>query len=134
MKKFILFEVLALSVVLLSGCGQGKGKPIISFPDDVKTACVTYYSCSPDTSRELSQEEIITIKDWAAALDLEHKTFDKEETPNKVYTGGETFAFNVNDGELNFSYASIDNDYIVMNDEWYLVLNPSFPPIEIEIN
>lgn len=110
--------------------GDPNNLSIILFPDDVRTVEVIYSIYSSDTSRELSQDEIVAVKEWATALELQQKTFNEGEKPNQVYAGGISYRFNVNNGEISFCYSSIDEDYIVINDEWYLVLNPSFPPIE----
>lgn len=120
-----------LCVLLLLGCNHVDGNDIVLFPTDVSTVEVTYYVYSSDTSRELNEDEITAVKEWVTTLQLQNIDFDNGETPSEVYAGGESYKFNVNNGEISFRYSSIDEDYIVINDEWYLVLNPSFPPIEM---
>ena len=61
-------------------------------------------------------------------LGMEQKTFDDGEAPNEVYAGGESYTFNINNGEMTFSYISIDDNYIYMDNNWYEVKNPSIPP------
>ena len=111
----------------VAGGDQNIGEEVLQFPDNVKTVEVIYSIYGADTLRELNQDEITTIKEWATALELQHETFDEGEAPNEVYVGGESWQFNVNDGELKFTYLLIDNHYIFVNDEWYLVKNPSTP-------
>lgn len=85
---------------------------------------------SSEISRGLSQDEIVAVKEWATALELEHMNYGEGEAPNEVYAGGESWTFDVNNGEIKLTYSIIDNHYIFYNDEWYLVKNPSIPPIE----
>ena len=106
-------------------CGIG---PLL-FPEDIKDMTCTYSVYSSDYSRQLNSEEIADVKDWALGLDLFHVDFPEGEAPNEVYAGGESYTFNINNGEKEFSYLYINDYYVFVNDQWYLVENPSEPPL-----
>ena len=68
---------------------------------------------------------------WISQLSLEHRTFEESKTPGEMYAGWNSYIFEINDGELTFTY----NDggtmtYIIYDEEWYEVLNPSELPFE----
>lgn len=113
----------------LAGGNENVSENILQFPDTIKTIEVTYLVYSSEISRELSQDEIVAIKEWATALELEHMSYGEGEAPNEVYAGGESWVFDVNNGEIKFTYSIIDNHYIFYNDEWYLVKIHPHPPL-----
>ena len=86
--------------------------------------------CSSEISRELSQDEIIAVKEWAASLEWEETPLNETETPDN-YAGGIQWKFNVNNGELTFSYVDYGASAIFIDNEWYAVKNPSNPPVEV---
>lgn len=102
------------------------------FPEDIKDITYTYSVYSSDYSRQLNSEEIAEVKDWALGLDLLHVDLPDGEAPNEVYAGGESYTFVINNGEKEFSYLYINDYYIFLRDQWYLVENPSEPPISDE--
>lgn len=107
-------------------CGIG---PIL-FPADIKE--ITYTVYSSDNPKQLSMDEITEVKDWALGLDLLPMDFSDGEAPNEVYAGGESYTFDINNGEKVFTYLYINDYYIFVNDQWYLVENPSNPPVSTE--
>ena len=109
-------------------CGIG---PML-FPEYIKDITYTYSVYSSDYSRQLNSEEIADVKDWALGLDLLHVDLPDGEAPNEVYAGGESYTFVINNGEKEFSYLYINDYYIFLRDQWYLVENPSEPPISDE--
>ena len=102
------------------------------FPADTKSMKMTH-SAGTDTEGEktFSKEELAAVMDWAAGLDLELQKFEEGEAPNETYAGGEEYIFDINDGKETFSYVWIENYYIVKNGKWYLVNNPTLPPVDI---
>ena len=92
----------------LAGGNENVSENILQFPDTIKTIEVTYLVYSSEISRELSQDEIVAIKEWATALELEHMSYGEGEAPNEVYAGGESWVFDVNNGEIKFTYSIID--------------------------
>jgi len=69
------------------------------------------------------------VSAWAGNLELEHKTFAEGQAPGDG-DGGEFWSFDVNGIEDVFGYGDYGNGcYILYNNEWYAVKNPSAPPI-----
>ena len=71
---------------------------------------------------------VAAVAKWALALEVEQAPLDETETPNN-YAGGAAWHFNVNNGELTFSYADYGEGAIFINNEWYAVKSPSDPPV-----
>lgn len=101
-------------------------------PKETFRVTVTYSDGAAETSRQLTEEEVAALKDWASGLDMEQRTFAEGEAPNEVYAGGEAWRFEVNGGAEGFAYVVINGAYVVTNGQWYLVGNPSPPPLEAE--
>ena len=101
------------------------------FPADTKTVKVSYSAgTAAETEIEPTRQEITDVMDWASSLDLELQDYEEGEAPNQVYAGGEAYLFDINNGEGSFSYLWINNYYIYKTGEWYLVKNPTLPPID----
>ena len=116
---------------LFSGCGQQKQTTALAlFPDDVTSIEVTHEKNTSITSRKMSGVELSAIKEWAENLELHYTTFAEGAAPNETYAGGESWLFDINSGEVRFRYLSIDDCYIWINEEWYLVKTPADPPLE----
>ena len=60
---------------------------------------------------------------------MKHRTYAERETPNKVWNGGVSYEFNVNDGEISFAWVHSDKVYILYDSEWYEIMNTSAPPL-----
>ena len=114
----------------IAGGDQNISENALQFPDDIKTIEVTYLVYSSEISRELSQDEIIDVTEWATSLEWEQTPLNETETPSN-YAGGIQWDFNVNNGELTFSYMDYGASAIFIDNEWYAVKNPSYPPIEV---
>ena len=70
---------------------------------------------------------------WISQLSLEHRTFEKGKNPSEMYAGGDSYTFDINDGALTFTYAiggSPVTEYVIYDEEWYEVLNPSELPFK----
>ena len=114
----------------IAGGEQNISEKGLQFPDNIQTIEVTYLVYSSEISRELSQDEIIAVKEWAASLEWEETPLNETETPDN-YAGGIQWKFNVNNGELTFSYVDYGASAIFIDNEWYAVKNPSNPPVEV---
>ncbi len=116
---------------LLSACGAAvEDSPLAAvFPDQVSRMEASYFECGGMTTWELTQEEFEDLKSWALGLSLEEQTFDEGASPGDR-DGGSGYTFQW--GEHSFSYIlSGDADYILLGDAWYLVEDPSVPPVSI---
>lgn len=135
MKKFS-FILAALSVLLCSAmavCSRESASSVIVLPEDITSVEISgFYNGGELEPWTLTQAEIDELSTWIAQLSLEHRTYAEGETPNKVWSGGVSYRFNVNDGEISFSWVSIDKAYILYDSEWYEIVNPSAPPLGIE--
>ena len=115
----------------MAGGDQNFLENILQFPDNIKTIEVTYWVYSSEISRELSQDEIIALKEWATSLEWKKTPLNETETPSN-YAGGVQWDFNINNGELTFSYVDYGASAIFVNNKWYAVKNPSNPPVEVD--
>lgn len=117
-------------VFVIAGCTNQKDTSIICklIPaDDIKRVAVGYVHASTVKEWELEQDKLGDWKAWVKALSLEHEAFEEGNSPGDN-DGGSVYNFTVNNGESAFSYVmSGENRYIVFNDEWYKVSNPSDP-------
>lgn len=121
----ILFLVAILTVVL-AGCSSTDIKLL---PESIEQVDVTYSVYSNTTEkRTLDSAGISDWTAWVEGLSLKHKTFDDGETPGAVYAGGESYLFDINNGELTFSYIDFGTEaYIYYRDEWYKASKPKSP-------
>lgn len=121
----ILFFVTILTVAL-AGCNSTDIKLL---PENIAQVDVTYSVYSNTTEkRTLDSAGISDWTAWVEELSLKHETFDDGETPGAVYAGGESYLFDINNGELTFSYIDFGTKaYIYYGDEWYKVSKPKSP-------
>ena len=88
-----------------------------------------YYNGSVIKAGDFIVQDFKSFKDWFAQLSLEHKEFADGKSPAETYAGGDSYEFDINNGALYFTY--VDHGigaYVVYENEWYEVLNPSEPP------
>ena len=123
--------ILTLTIALLFGCCKHQAETSMSalFPSEINSIEVTFDIYPSETTRALNIDEITAVTEWVLALEMEQAPLDETETPSN-YAGGVAWHFNVNSGDLTFSYADYDESAIFINDEWYALKNPSNPPIE----
>ena len=114
----------------IAGSDQDIPENALQFHDDTKTIEVTYLVYSSEISRELRQDEIRDFTECATSFEWEQTPLNETETPSN-YAGGIQWDFNVNNGELTFSYVDYGASAIFIDNEWYAVKNPSYPPIEV---
>ena len=108
------------------------GLKYILFPDEITEIEVGgYYNGSVIKAGDFIVQDIKSFKDWFAQLSLEHKEFAAGKSPAETYAGGDSYEFSINNGALYFTY--VDHGigaYVVYENEWYEVLNPSEPPFK----
>jgi len=109
-----------------------KSKQTIILPSGVNAVEVSgYYNGGVINAGDFVVADLETFATWISQLSLEHRTFEESKTPGEMYAGWNSYIFEINDGELTFTY----NDggtmtYIIYDEEWYEVLNPSELPFE----
>lgn len=100
--------------------------------NEVSNIKVTHDFYPFEITRELNNNEIAIIKKCAVALDWEQMPLGEGETPDNN-AGGEAWVFNINDGEITFTYVYQGvSSAILIDSEWYAVKNPSNPPVEVK--
>lgn len=88
-----------------------------------------YYDGSMINAGDFVIEDFDEFVTWFSQLSLEHRTFAEGEPPFETIAGGNSYTFNINGGELTFIYAdSGTTAYIVYNEEWYELSEPTEPP------
>ena len=140
MKKYrlILSMLAVLLCVTVTGCSS-KDKGISLILGDVLPEKITsievsgFYNGGDLEPWQLTQEEIEELNAWLSELSLKHRTYAEGKAPNEVWNGGSAYQFNVNDGELSFSWANIDTAYIQYDGERYEIINKSVPPLNLDV-
>lgn len=137
MKKigFIMLTITILLCSMVTGCSRKDTDPVFAdaIPEKITSIEVSgFYNGSDLEPWELTQEQTEELNTWLAELSLKHRTYAEEETPNKVYSGGTSYQFHINDGELTFTWVCIDKAYIWYNDEWYEITNDQTPPLGLD--
>lgn len=140
MKKYsqILSILVVLLCVMVTGCSSKDNgiSPILgdALPEKITSIEVSgFYNGGDLEPWELTQEEIEELNAWLSELSLEHRTYDEGKAPNEVWNGGSSYEFDVNDGELSFTWIYIDKAYFRYDGEWYEIINKSVPPLNLDV-
>lgn len=106
----------------------------ITMPDEITEVEVSgYYNGGVIQPGDFVVEDFDEFEEWFSQLSLEHRTFEEGKNPGEMYAGGDAYTFDINDGALTFTYAiggSPVTEYIIYDEEWYEVLNPSELPFK----
>lgn len=134
MKKtsLIMLALTALLCGMVTGCSREDTASVFgdAIPEKFTNIEVSgFYNGSDSDPWELTQEQMEELNVWLSELSLKHGTYAEGETPNKVWSGGTSYQFDINDGELTFAWVYIDKAYIFYNDEWYEIKNDQTPPL-----
>lgn len=131
MKKIsFVLGVLLWCVFTLTGCSEQENIISTQISEIEKVEIGGYYNGSVIEKWELDSAHFKALKAWIGQLSIKNKVLGKDKTPNN-WAGGNSYEFNINDGELCFTYLDGGKEaYIWYNDKWYEVLNPTAPPIE----
>lgn len=108
------------------------GLKYILLPDEITEIEVGgYYNGGVIKLGDFVVQDFMSFKDWFAQLSLEHKEFSDGKSPAETYADGDSYEFDINDGALCFTYVDYGTGaYVVYDNEWYEVLNPSEPPFK----
>lgn len=106
----------------------------ITMPDEITEVEVSgYYNGSVINPEEFVIQDYKAFKTWFAELSFEHREFAEGKTPGETLAGWNSYQFDVNKGAMVFTYADCGvAAYIVYENEWYEITNPSEPPFGIE--
>lgn len=132
MKRISLLLGVGLSAsIILAGCSEKSIFKLNEVLPQIESVSICgYYDGSVIAPWELDQSEIEELTTWIGHLSLEHRIFKEGENPGETFAGGNSYTFDLNNGEQSFTYADIDKPYIIFEEEWYEVKNPSDLPIE----
>lgn len=150
MKKYIAL-LLALSLTLIAaGCSSAStgnsadpgsdergGRPYAPYiGDDVTKVEIMHVLGGQAEEWTAEGDDVDALRDWAAGLKYEHKTYEEGQTPGDS-DGGETYEFTLTEGDYpGFTYINNGpNDcHLVIEGEWFSVSNPSIPPVDAPTN
>lgn len=109
------------------------GRPISAWiGDDVTEVKITHILMGQSTEWSIEGDDIQTLQAWANGLEYEIGEFDEGDTPGDQ-NGGEIFSFELVGGAYpGFGYIINGPDacYLLIEGCWYIVNNPSDPPVE----
>ncbi len=137
MKKLFALAMALVLAFSMVGCNNdaqnsvGPGRPISTYiGNDVTKIKVTHYVSGEENSWIAEGEEINGLKEWANNLKYDIVEFEESQTPGES-EGGEVYDFTLTEGNYpGFSYIiNGDNCYLLIEEYWYAVSNPSNPPI-----
>lgn len=133
MKKisFILFVLSILLCFTITGCSNESASSVIVLPENITGIEMSGYYNGELGPSALTQAEIDELGTWITRLSLKHRTYAEGETPNRVWNGGVSYDFNINDGEISFAWVHSDKVYILYDSEWYEIMNTSTPPLDL---
>lgn len=102
----------------------------LEIPEEVSFVTVTHGEGGTEERFALGGEKLESLKEWANNLTLgEAVTFEEGAYPGDNFEAGEYFFFDFGEAYPAFSYRDFGDCYIVMEDVWYPVLNPTEPPV-----
>lgn len=133
MKKIkpLVFVLSMLLCLIAAGCSGESASSVIgdAIPENITRVEASGYCNGELEAWELTQAEIEELNTWIARLSLKRRTYAEDKTPNRVYNGGVGYTFDINGGELSFTWSYIDKAYIFYDGEWYEITNSSTPPL-----
>ena len=120
-----------LSCLIVTGCSAENTSSVISeaIPENITHIEVSGFYNGALEPWELTQTEIEELDTWIAQLSLKHRTYAEGEAPNEVYAGGVCYRFDINDGEMSFTWVHIDAAYLPYDGGWYEITNTTTPPL-----
>lgn len=132
MKKYIVVALALVLLLTLPACQKtSSGSELYSFPEPTTQMTGTFYSQGQETAFEIGSENYnpndlstTSVIEWFYALKL--TACDKQE----AVEGSERYDFYVK-GEYAFTYEDRGKEaYIIIDENYYKVSNPSAPPID----
>ena len=138
MKKYIMLVfILTIGVCNIVGCGRAEPDSEISalkISDDITKVNVVHMDCGGIIQWVAEGSEIDELRNWVNGLEYALFEYEEGKSPGDG-EGGEVYRFTYDEGsDLEFSYVinGPDKCYLLIEDCWYVVKNPSRPPISNE--
>jgi hypothetical protein len=133
------FHIL-FSIFIFTGCDTTvpdpgtdvHSKPIaVVIQDDITVINITHTVDGQSTKFTVEGDSLDDLRIWVANLQYKHQTYTKGNSPGDV-NGGEVYSFEMAESDYpGFSYIinGVNNCYLLIEDEWYTVSNPSNPMV-----
>ena len=137
MKKVTAFIGALACIVALSGCGRSlipdeSMKQIENyFPDGMVKMTISHYLGGEITTRDLAGEDLDAFLEWVSGLRCERLPVEEHDTPGDC-EGGEVFDFipaNRDGTGVSYIINGTDSCYLLIDNNWYVVDNPTHPPV-----
>lgn len=122
MKKLIALTLALVCVLSLFGC-QADKPTTVSIKDNTTTVTVTHFHAAKEDKWNVEGEELNTIREWVDSL-----TYAEVEQPD-VADGAQEYRFKATDNEFSYIINGENEHYLVVEDKWLAVSNPSHPPV-----
>ena len=132
MKKLMAFVLSVVCILALYGCGWNSQIEVATvFSENVTKVDVTHFMGGKTTTWSVEGTDIDPLREWYNTLSYRYREFEKGQSPGDS-DGGEVYTFDFTGGEWpGFSYViNGQNDcYIQSEGKWFVVGNPSMPPV-----
>lgn len=132
MKKLMAFVLSVVCILALYGCGWNSQIEVATvFSESVTKVDVTHFMGGKTTTWSVEGTDIVPLREWYNTLSYRYREFEKGQSPGDS-NGGEVYTFVFTGVEWpGFSYViNGENDcYIQSEGNWFIVTNPSMPPV-----
>lgn len=124
----LIFTIILLLGLSLSGCrNQQTFSASQLLPGRVTDIVAYHYQAGSVTHQELTDEQVAEWTSWLGGLEVWEKTFEAGKSPGDK-TEIEFYEFVLNNDEDAIDYVKDGRSYyILFDDRWYAVSNPSNP-------
>ena len=135
MKKLIALGLLLVCIITLCSCQKEPLKlPIPVISEDVTKVDISYYAGGRTTNWSVEGAEVDLLKEWLNNLSLEPVLF-LGSTPGDC-DGPSSYTFYLDREEpryFTYLFSSAEKQYIRYEGNWFVVTNPSDPPVTQEL-
>lgn len=141
MKKYALPAAVLLLCGMFTACSSktsldsnGQSSPLIG--DEVTKVNITHVLAGQSTEWSVEGDDIEALRRWANGLAYERCDFDEGDTPGDA-EGQEAYWFELTGGErpgFDYVICGPDDCYLLIEDDWYAVKNPSDPMDEADFS
>ncbi len=142
MKKLTAYILSIICVFIFAGCAGNTGTSAdsnraggavsVHIWDDVTEVKITHVLMGQLTEWSIEGDDIEALRIWANGLKYELREFEEGNTPGDG-DGQEAYWFELTGGDYpGFDYiiCGPDDCYLLIESDWYVVNNPSDPPVE----
>ena len=122
---------LLVSIFTFTGCDERSEPIALVIQDDITVINITHALGGQISKFTVEGDSLDDLRAWVAELQYKHQTYTKGNSPGDK-EGGEVYIFEMTEGDYpEFSYIinGKNNCYLLIEDEWYSVSNPSNPPV-----